>query len=182
LGGDELFLEHLIMSFGKQIFFACTAWLALGMLCEPNAWAGEIIYKSIGPKGEITYAWRPQPNAVRTEAIEVETLSPEARRAAKQLRLEEQKTAQRVDANARALEDQWRRVDQEIKDALAGVQKAEADLRDGRTPYPGERLGIAGGGSQLTQAYFDRIHELELAVQQAKQRLDNAYAARNELK
>ena len=154
----------------------------LGMPGTHAAFADETIYKSIGPNGEVTYAWKPDPNAVRTETIEVETLSPEQRRAVKKLQQRKTQAERRADAYADTLEQQWKRVDQEIKEAQVGLQNAEKALEKGRTPHPGERLGAAGGGSRLTQAYFDRIRNLELAVGQAKQRLDQAYGARNNLR
>jgi len=40
---------------------------------------------------------------------------------------------------------------------------------------------IFGGGSRLTQAFFQRLRQAELRVEQARQRLDLAYAARNAL-
>lgn len=83
---------------------------------------------------------------------------------------------------ARAMEAQWRRVDREIISADKALVRSEKALQQGRTPLPGERTGKVGGGSRLTEAYFQRVHGLEAAVEQAKQRLDLAYAARNALK
>src|SRR5450759_1741479 len=89
---------------------------------------------------------------------------------------------QKSEVETQAREARWRRVDQEITDAIAVVQKDEADLENGREPVPGERLGMVWGGTRLTQDYFDRIRALELAVQAAKERLDNAYQARDALR
>src|SRR5450759_1752399 len=89
---------------------------------------------------------------------------------------------QKAEVETQAREARWRRVDQEITDAIAVVQKDEADLENGREPVPGERLGMVWGGTRLTQDYFDRIRALELAVQAAKERLDNAYQARDALR
>jgi hypothetical protein len=173
-------LERCTVIF-KHVVMAGGAWLAA---CLPglSQAADDTIYKSIGLHGEVTYSSHPQPGAVRTEAIKVDTLSPEQQRAALQLRMEEQKAEQKSEAEMQAREARWQRADQEIKDAIAAVQKAEADLESGREPLPGERLGMQGGGSRLTQAYFDRIHGLELAVEAAKLRLDKAYQARNALR
>lgn len=89
---------------------------------------------------------------------------------------------QKSEVETQAREARWRRVDQEITNAIAVVQKDEADLENGREPLPGERLGMVWGGTRLTQDYFDRIRALELAVQAAKERLDNAYQARDALR
>lgn len=147
-----------------------------------QVFADDVIYKSVGQNGEVTYAWKPDPKAVRTETITVDTLSPEQRRAVNQLQQQEARAELKADTYADSLEEKWKRVDQEIKDAQAGLRHAETALVKGRTPHPGERLGTVGGGSRLTQVYFDRIRSLELAVEQAKQRLDQAYGARNNLR
>ena len=135
----------------------------------------------MGPRGEITYAQHPAPDAVRVEKIEIETLSPERRRAINRL-LREERSADRRSGRHGEAEDKWARVDREIRYAQAQLQRAEGILEKGRTPRPGERLGIVGGGSRLTEAYFGRVDKLELAVEQAKHRLDRAYDARNELR
>lgn len=138
----------------------------------------EAIYKSIAPDGEVTYASQPVPGARESIRIEVEALSPEQRRAALELRREDRALA----ADIRTRENAWKRVDREILAAQKALARAESALRKGRTPLPGERRGNAGGGSRLTQAYFDRLRGLELSVERAKERLDRAYAARNALK
>ena len=70
----------------------------------------------------------------------------------------------------------------EITRAQKALARAEQALRKGRTPLPGERRGLAGGGSRLDASYFARIQRLEDAVKAARQRLDKAYQARNNLK
>jgi uncharacterized protein YndB with AHSA1/START domain len=147
-----------------------------------TALAGEVIYKSIEPNGEISYSWRPDPGASHIETINIDTLTVEQRRAVERFRREEIKAEQNADVNAAGLEDEWTQVDNEITHAQAELQKAEAALQTGRMPLPGERRGNRDGGSRLTQAYFDRLHDLELEVQRARLRLDSAYEARNALK
>jgi len=168
------------MAFARMVIVAgagiCACWFNLSYAAD------QIIYKSTAPNGEVTYAWHPERGAIRVERIVVETLSLEQRRAAMHLRVEEQNAERQTVANTRLLEAQWRGVDREIGNAIAGVQQAEAALAEGREPRAGERLGKQGGGSRLTQAYFDRIHRLERAVEQARARLDHAYQARNALK
>jgi hypothetical protein len=165
---------------GKYFTFALLVGLSIGSLSTRPAWADELIYKSTGPKGEVTYAWRPAANAIRVEKVDVQTLSAEQRRAMMHLR--QQEADKSVQATLNTLEDRWKDVDREIRDAQAALERAEVALQNGRTPRSGERLGIVGGGSRLTQAYFDRIHNLELGVEQANRRVDKAYDARNELR
>jgi hypothetical protein len=58
---------------------------------------------------------------------------------------------------------------------------AERALSTGREPQPGERAGIAGGGSRLREEYFGRQRQLEVEVQAARTGLEAAYRARSEL-
>lgn len=158
------------------VFAACMA--ATLAMSTAGAVAAEVIYRSVAPDGEVTYSYEPEPGARETTTIEIRTLSPEQRRAAQRLRAEEQAAS----AQAAALERQWRRVDREIIASQQALAKAEKALQDGRTPLPGERKGNVGGGSRLTERYFQRLRGLEARVEQAKRRLDRAYAARNALK
>ena len=55
---------------------------------------------------------------------------------------------------------------------------AKRRLELGREPLPGERRGLAGGGSRLTEDYEARIAALERDVAAAEERLKKAYEAR----
>lgn len=68
---------------------------------------------------------------------------------------------------------------QDIAAAETAVQVAKRRLELGREPLPGERLGLAGGGSRLSPEYEARIAGLEREVADAEARLTKAYAARN---
>ena len=158
--------------------------LALGLYLQATsaAEAGEVIYKSIQSNGEISYAWRPDPGALRTDAIKVNTLTHGQRLAPNDLQQDELMAKQDANADAVGTAAQWNKVEAEIIQAQADLQEARATLDAGRTPLPGERRGNKDGYSRLTQAYFDRQHDLELRVERARQRLDKAYDARNALK
>lgn len=56
---------------------------------------------------------------------------------------------------------------------------ARRQLELGREPLPGERRGLAGGGSRLTPEYESRIAGLERNVAAAEEKLKKAYEARN---
>ena len=55
---------------------------------------------------------------------------------------------------------------------------AKRNLELGREPLPGERRGLAGGGSRLTPEYEARIAGLERQVAMTEARLKDAYAKR----
>jgi hypothetical protein len=68
---------------------------------------------------------------------------------------------------------------QEIEAAERALQVARRRLELGREPLPGERLGLAGGGSRLSPEYEARIAGLEKEVADAEARLQRAHQARN---
>lgn len=148
----------------------------------PVAALAETIYRSTGSDGEVTYSAQPVPGASKSVAIDIPSLSPEQRRAARRLRLEERNASRQVTADVNRIEEQWRRVDREIVAAQRSLAKAESVLQTSRAPLPGERRGNAGGGSRLTEAYFRRLGDLESRVENARARLARAYEERNALR
>lgn len=55
---------------------------------------------------------------------------------------------------------------------------AKRKLELGREPLPGERRGLAGGGSRLTPEYEQRIAAMEREVTATEAKLKNAYDSR----
>ena len=55
---------------------------------------------------------------------------------------------------------------------------AKRKLEVGREPLPGERRGLAGGGSRLTPEYEARIAAMEREVAATEAKLRNAYDSR----
>ena len=55
---------------------------------------------------------------------------------------------------------------------------AKRKLELGREPLPGERRGLAGGGSRLTPEYEARIAAMEREVAATEAKLKNAYESR----
>ena len=155
----------------------------LGAACAMTASVhAETIYRSISPGGEVTYSSQPEPRSRESAAIEVESLSPEQRRAGLLLHRQDKALSAEVNAQLRSRAREWRRADREIVSARKALADAESTLQKGRTPLAGERRGNVGGGSRLTEAYFQRLRQIETRVAQAKERLDRAYEARNALK
>ena len=67
----------------------------------------------------------------------------------------------------------------DVRAAEHRLAAAKASLEAGREPLPGERTGLAHGGSRLNQLYWDRQRQLESVVADAQTRLDRAVADRN---
>ena len=90
-----------------------------------------------------------------------------------------------VAASTAAQQDRRSELDRAYDEILAArksLQEAEEWQRAGVEPLPGERLGIAGGGSRLGPDYFARQEQLEKDVQKARARLDKAYRRWNEVR
>ena len=72
-------------------------------------------------------------------------------------------------------------VETEIHDATQSLSDLKAALAAGIEPRAGERLGIVGGHTRLSPAYWARQRKLRQAIDAARMRLDDAYAERNAL-
>jgi hypothetical protein len=95
--------------------------------------APQYIYKSWEPDGSITYAAQPASDATKVERVDIETLSPEQRRAAHRLLHMDRAT---IEKGYATLQEEWQSVDDEITRA----QKARQGLRGAQRP---ERLSRA---------------------------------------
>ena len=146
----------------KYASYLMTLFVLLG---APHA-LGQTVYKSTMPDGKIVYSEKPVPGAGRIDKIEpppaktgVTGVTPEEKARA------EQQAKQRA-ANAAVAAQGEQRTD----DARKQLQQAEAARDAGKEPLPTERVGIAGGGSRLNEAYFARQKALEDAVIAARKR------------
>jgi hypothetical protein len=66
--------------------------------------------------------------------------------------------------------------------ARAALGQAEEAREKGIEPLAGERVGIAGGGSRLSEAYWSRQEQLDKAVLGARKRLDESLARWRDLR
>jgi hypothetical protein len=133
-------------------------------VCAGSAGA-QAIYKSTMPDGKVIYGEKPAPGAKKVETIE----TPPAQTGVMPVTPEERARAQQP-ARPPALPDR----SQDAQEARLALKKAEVALEEGKTPLPGERIGTAGGGSRLTEAYFARQKSLEDAVAAARRRVEDA--------
>jgi hypothetical protein len=70
----------------------------------------------------------------------------------------------------------------EMLAAQTELQQAEVALQLGVEPHPGERLGTVGGGSRLSDEYWEREKRLEDDVERARKRLDAAIVRWNSVR
>jgi hypothetical protein len=69
-------------------------------------------------------------------------------------------------------------IESTIDDLRQQLAKAKAAAASGAEPLLGERIGIKGGHTRLTDGYWARQRELQQAVEQIRARLDDVWEAR----
>jgi hypothetical protein len=124
----------------------------------------QVIYKSTMPDGKVVYGEKPAPGARKVDKLE----PPPAKSGITAVTPGEKAREDQLAKQRPAVAAQQRAVD----DARAQLQKAEAAREAGKEPLPGERIGTAGGGSRLTDAYYARQKSLEEAVAAARKKVD----------
>jgi hypothetical protein len=152
--------------------------LAALLFVGSGAWAaGTTVYIWTEPDGVTSYSQERPPagQPFVTREVPTSTLTP-AQRAAVQSQLARQGASAAADAGR--FRSRVERADQKIDAAVRRLAGAEQAVRNGREPQPGERIGLAGGGSRLRADYFDRQKALEQAVLDARAGLDKAYRDR----
>jgi hypothetical protein len=90
-----------------------------------------------------------------------------------------------VAASTAAQQDRGAALDRAYEAVLTArkqLQEAEDRRLAGIEPLPGERLGIAGGGTRLGPEYFARQEKLAKDVGEARARLDEAYRRWNDVR
>jgi len=151
--------------FARILVSGCLAAVAL-MVSSVDA---QTLHKSIMPDGSVVYGDRPEPGAAK-----VETSKPDTSRTGVQINppgtqgaVEEgAKTRQRTEVSGSRL-----------REAEERVRQAEAALANGKEPLPGERTGIAGGGSKLNDSYWARQKKLREDLVKARDDLNRLRSA-----
>lgn len=145
--------------------------ILIGTLFLTSAvFAAQTLYKSTMPDGKIVYGEAPVPGAKRVDTVE----PPPAKTGITSATDAEKARAAQAAAKASAAAQPAFA----LNDARQALQKAEAARDAGKEPLPGERLGTAGGGSRLTDAYFERQKSLEVGVDAARKRVSDLERAR----
>ena len=146
--------------------------LLIGAICgaalvvAPGA-SARTVYKSEMPDGRVIYGEEPQPGArkVTKENVDVDDSGVEPVAPS-----DVQRARERARERTRALDDSLTA----LRIAEAELRAAEMEREAGIEPLPGERLGIVGPGSRLSDAYWERQQMLDERVARAQQRLDEA--------
>jgi hypothetical protein len=142
------------------------AFLLIVLLGASGA-SAQTVYKSTMPDGKVVYGENPAPGASRVDKME----PPPAKTGVTGLTPEEKTRAQQLDRQRAAATAAAAKSQKGLADARTTLEQAEAARDAGKEPLPSERIGIAGGGTRLTEAYFARQKSLEQAVATARKRL-----------
>lgn len=145
--------------------------LAFAVLAAASGAQAQVVYKSTMPDGKVIYTEKPVPGATRVDTIE----PPPAKTGMSSLTPEEKARADEF-AKKRAAAAAPKGND--LDDARRQLKQAEAAREAGKEPLPGERIGTAGGGSRLTDAYQQRQKTLDNAVETARKKVDQLQSGR----
>jgi flagellar motility protein MotE (MotC chaperone) len=156
----------------QSILIAVGVLLALGGVAQ-----AQTVKKYITPDGKTVYSDSPIPGAREVGEIKAPPRldsgsSPRTQGAARS-------EAQQVEALDKRLQQQAAQRDRigALEDKL---EEAKKTLAEGKEPLPGERKGIVGAGTRLTDAYWDRQKANQKAVDNAQRALDDAIAAQKQ--
>lgn len=166
------------MRTGRLLGIAAALWF--GHTCLSLADVTKV-YEWREASGVLSFAQAPPPpetKGVTVRVIDGETFTP-AQRLAIRLRLYGLDAEQQ--AAAKRLREQVADADRTVSLALQRLSGAERAVRSGRTPWAGERIGNAGGGTRLKASYFDRLRTLESSAEDARAGVERAYRQRAEL-
>lgn len=125
------------------------------------------VYKSTMPDGKVVYGEKPVAGAKRVDTIE----PPPAKTGVTGLTAEEKARAEKLARERSAAAASAEQSGNALDAARKALAQAEAARDAGKEPLPSERIGIAGGGTRLTEAFFARQKNLEAAVVAARKRL-----------
>ena len=140
--------------------------IALALVATAAQAQNQPVYRSVMPDGRVIYGDKPAPGAKESKQVNlpppnISAPTPPGSGGP----TSQQQAADAADASVRAAQQE--------------LQAAKAALESGREPREGERIGTAGGGSRLNDAYDQRIKSLEEAVAAAQKRLNDALDKRN---
>lgn len=163
----------------KRIFGSCAFVFVLLAAAAINANADQI-YKWLMPDGTVLYSDLPVTKGKLEETLRVPPPDSKEIEEAQLAKLKRQAAqANRIaESRVTALDKAYA----EIGAASQALEASKIELHVGLQPRAGEHLGTVSGHARLTDEYWRRVRELKRAVDEAQERLNEAYAARNALK
>ena len=131
----------------------------------------QTVFRSDMPDGSVVYGDKPAPGAKETKKI---TLPPSNIVTTPRPTAPASKPTPAPEAKKSPVEI----ADAQVVRAEEELRAAQAALEAGRDAREGERVGMIGGNSRLSENYFERIRSLEAAVAAAEKKLQDAYEMR----
>lgn len=163
----------------KRVHFKVILILSLLFLAGQPVGAWEV-YKYRMPDGSVAFTHEVSTTGKLEEIIGAPP--PDSAQVEQALRVKRKREEDKINRIASQREADLSAVVAEIRNMTTALETAKQRLKSGLEPGPDERLGTAGGHTLLSPAYWQRVRELQLAVDDARERLDDAYVARNALK
>jgi hypothetical protein len=142
--------------------------------------ADTTIYKWVDKNGVASFsqtAPTEQP-AGEVTTITVQSMPETQQRAANRMLLNLDKAE---NTSSEAQQQRMKQADETVEIALKKLQVAEKNLTAGSVPTGEDRVGNINGRARLRESYFERVSELQKEVDQARQALVDAYAARDQV-
>lgn len=169
--GDQYLSKHLVL---QSLLAGAIAFAGLAHATDV------VIYKWVDKNGVVSYSQNkpPESDAHDVTTLSIPTLPPEQQRAANRTLMQLEKHA---DADYAARKQRQQAADARIETALKRLQDAERRLSAGAQVNGGDRVGNVNGYTRLRESYFNRVAQLEASVAQARQELNDAYAARDQI-
>lgn len=131
------------------------------------------IKKYITPDGRTIYSDVPVPGArAAGEIAPPAQVDPEAQRSAAEIARKESELSKQADGRLQKLSARH----EKILEAEAQLEMARSAQASGKDPLAGEHIGVVGGGTRLTDAYYERQQANERAVLEAQRYLEQARA------
>lgn len=138
------------------------------------------VYRYRMPDGSVAYTHEVSTTGKLEEVLGAPP--PDSAHVEQAIRVKRKREEEKANRIASQREADLSAVVAEIRNTTIVLETAKQKLKSGMEPGPGERLGTAGGHMRLAPSYWRRVGELQLAVDDARERLDDAYSVRNTLK
>lgn len=141
--------------------------------------ADTTMYKWIDKNGVVSFSQdKPKGQQARdVTKITLQTMPVTQKRAANRMLL----NLDKANADFAAQRQRMKQADQDVEAALKQLQDAEHRLSAESIPTGYDRVGNIHGHARLRDSYFERVSDLQDEVDKARQVLNDAYAARDQV-
>lgn len=134
----------------------------------------QTIYKQVDKDGKVTYTDKPPSKEQAAQKVDIDT----ERNIAKPLGSKPVQAKELVDSQLKHRADTDAALEKKVERTRAKLELAKEELAKGKEPQEEDwrTVGAQAGKPAriLSEAYFDRVKQLEAAVRQAEEELDNA--------